>query len=47
MIEEKKNESDDSSSDDNYEAPDLFQTLIRITSAEYTTESDIKKYTLE
>ena len=48
VAEEKKNDSDDSSSDDdNYEAPDLFQNMIRITSAEYSTESDIKKYTLE
>ena len=46
ILEDSKDDSDGSSSED-YEAPDLFQTLVRITSAEYTTESDIKKYTLE
>ena len=48
--EEKKNHnesSSDSSSDEDESNQDLSQTLIRITSAEYNTESDIKKYTLE
>jgi hypothetical protein len=40
----KANETD---SDDDYEPPDLSQTLVRITSAEYQTETAIKKHTLE
>ena len=47
--EEKKHHGDssDSSSDEDNSNQDLSQSLIRITSAEYNTESDIKKYTLE
>jgi hypothetical protein len=48
--EKKKNyesDSDESLASDLYEAPDLTSTLIRITSAEYSTETDVKKYTLE
>jgi hypothetical protein len=49
--EEEKKKSDikdlnDSDSDD-YDPPDLSQTLVRITSAEYQTETSIKKHTLE
>lgn len=48
---EEKKKHDDDSSDSSSEAEnenqDLTQTLIRVTSAEYNTESDIKKYTLE
>ena len=43
----KKDSDDDSSSSDDYEPPDLTQTLIRLTSAEYDTQTDIKKHTLE
>jgi hypothetical protein len=49
--EEKKKHHDDSSDSSSEEEEnsnqDLSQSLIRITSAEYNTESDIKKYTLE
>ena len=34
-------------SDDYYDALDLTKSLIRITSAEYQTETVIKKHTLE
>jgi hypothetical protein len=42
--EEGKETSDE---DEEYELPDLSQTLIRITAAEHQTESGIKKHTLE
>lgn len=46
--EDEKKESDDGSeTSDDYEPPDLTQTLIRLTSAEYDTATDIKKHTLE
>ena len=35
------------SDDEFYEPPDLTKSLIRITSAEYQTETVIKKHTLE
>tara|TARA_B110000285_G_C15072258_1_gene588651 strand:+ start:428 stop:1432 length:1005 start_codon:yes stop_codon:yes gene_type:complete len=38
---------DENETDDEYELPDLSQTLIRITAAEHQTESGIKKHTLE
>ena len=41
---EGKYNSDD---DEFYEPPDLTKSLIRITSAEYQTETVIKKHTLE
>ena len=44
--EEKKHE-DESSSEEENSNQDLSKTLVRITSTEYQTESDIKKYTLE
>lgn len=43
---EQKKNSDDSSEEELFE-PDLAQNLIRITSAEYQTETAIKKYTLD
>ena len=45
-----KVDSDDdseSSDDEYYDPPDLTSSLVRITSAEYATETSIKKYTLE
>jgi predicted transcriptional regulator YheO len=45
--EENKHSDSSSSEDEENSNQDLSQTLIRITSAEYHTESDIKKYTLE
>jgi hypothetical protein len=46
--EKKKGKDDDSSSDDDtYQNPDINQLLVRITSAEYSTESAIKKFTIE
>lgn len=39
--------NDDDSSDEYYDPPDLTQSLIRITSAEYETETEIKKHTLD
>lgn len=33
--------------DEHYEPPDLSKSLIRITSAEYTTDTVIKRHTLE
>ena len=46
--EEKKKTQDDSSSEEEYyDPPDLTQSLVRITSAEYQTETAIKKHTLE
>jgi hypothetical protein len=46
--EEKKGTDDYSSSDDEtYQTPDINQLLVRITSAEYSTESAIKKFTIE
>ena len=44
----KNRDSDDSSSSEEENSnQDLTNTLIRLTSAEYNTESEIKKYTLE
>jgi len=44
---EKKKLDESDSSEEFMEAPDLATSLIRITSAEYSTETAIKKYTLE
>lgn len=43
--ENKKNDISDDS--DDYELPDLSQTLIRISGAEYQADSNIKKFTLD
>ena len=40
-------DDDSESSDEYYDPPDLTSSLVRITSAEYATETSIKKYTLE
>lgn len=46
--EEKKKHADDTDSEEEYyDPPDISQSLVRITSAEYTTETAIKKFTLE
>ena len=42
-----KHEDDTESEEEYYDPPDISQSLVRITSAEYTTETAIKKYTLE
>jgi len=40
-------DQDSSSADEFYEPPDLTASLIRVSSAEYQTETEIKKHTLE
>lgn len=40
-------DAEDSSDDEFYEPPDLSTALVRVSSAEYQTDSEIKKYTLE
>lgn len=43
----KKGPDDSESEEEYYDQPDISQSLVRITSAEYTTETAIKKFTLE
>ena len=43
----EKKEKDISSDSEDYELPDLTQSLVRITGAEYQADSHIKKHTLD
>lgn len=48
QVQKEENKKNDESEDsDEYETPDLTQTLIRITGAEYQVENSIKKHTLD
>lgn len=40
-------DEDESSDDEFYEPPDLTTALVRVSSTEYQTDTDIKKHTLE
>ena len=44
---EETKEEEDEAEDSDYEPPDLSQTMIRITGADYQAAADIKKHTLE
>lgn len=40
-------DAEETSDDELYEPPDLTTALVRVSSAEYQTDTDIKKHTLE